>query len=217
MKKIKELFKTEYLFILIFLVGSCYLRFKDLGYSDYIGDEHKAFLEVPEGQSTWDFFMSQRKGPMQFLVSHIPYSITGDFRNELAQRLPFSIISVLSVLIFYSLVKKLTKGDLIAFISTFLFMVNGFIVGFGRIAQYQNLNLLFSFLALYFYIDLIENKEELVKSSLLGTLFWCFSILSHWDAVFILPVVVIIFIKYLVRKDLEVASKIKIVIFNLVF
>jgi len=216
-KKIKELFKTEYLFILILLVGSCYLRFKNLGYSDYIGDEHKAFLEVPEGQSTWDFFMSQRKGPMQFLFSHIPYSITGDFRNELAQRLPFSITSVLSVLVFYSLVKKLTREDLIAFISTFLFMVNGFIVGFGRIAQYQNLNLLFSFLALYFYIDLIENKEELVKSSLLGTLFWCFSILSHWDAIFILPVVVIIFIKYLVRKDLEVASKIKIVIFNLVF
>lgn len=217
MKRIKGLFKTEYLFILILLVGSCYLRFKNLGYSDYIGDEHKAFLELSEGQTTWDFFMSQRKGPMQFLVSQIPYSITGDFRNEFAQRLPFSIISVLAVLVFYTLVKKLTKESLIAFISTFLLMVNGFIVGFGRIAQYQSLNLLFSFLALYFYTDLIERDEETVKSSVLGTLFWCLSILSHWDAIFILPVVIIIFIKYLIRRDIEKSIKIRLVIFNFLF
>ena len=39
-------------------------------------------------------------------------------------------------------------------------------------------------------------KANYLKSSLLGTFFWCLSVLSHWDAVFILPVVVIIFFKY---------------------
>ncbi|MFC1624960.1 ArnT family glycosyltransferase [Patescibacteria group bacterium] len=213
----KKYLKLEYLLILTLLIGSCYLRLKNLGYSDYIGDEHKAFLEVPTTQTTWEFLLSRRKGPMQFLVSHIPYSITGDFRNEFAQRLPFAIVSILSVLVFYSLVKKVTKNYVVAFISAFLFMVNGFIVGFGRIAQYQNLNLLFSFLALYFYFDLVEKEEELAKSSILGTLFWCLSILSHWDAVFIFPVILIIFVKYIVRKDVVTASKWKLIISNVMF
>ena len=216
MQNLLKKFKVEYLFIGILLVGSCFLRFYDLGYYDYIGDEHKAFIEIPTGQNLLQFFMSQRKGPMQFLVSYIPYFFTHDFRNELAERIPFSIISVLAVLSFYFLTKKLTKNSTAGFFSAFLLMVNGFIAGFGRIAQYQNLNLLFNFLSLYFYADLLFNNKKLIRSTLMGTFFFCLSLLSHWDAVFIMPLIIYIFFKFLTDSRFEKKYKIRIILLNFV-
>jgi len=221
-RKIKDITVSEktlnYLFLGILLFISLYTRFYNLGYSDYIGDEHKAFIELRPQQIVTNFFFEQRKGPMQFLVSHIPYLITGDFRNELAQRIPFAVISVVAILVFYFAIKKLTKSMQIAFLSAFLLCVNGFIVGFGRIAQYQNLNLLFSFLALFFYTDLLDEhaSKKYLKSSLLGTMFWCLSMLSHWDAVFLLPAAVIIYTRFLLRKNVDNSQKIKLVVCNLI-
>lgn len=191
-----------YLVLITLLVLAIPLRFINLGYSDYIGDEHKTFIEPVGNQTILDFFMQQRKGPMQFLISFIPYLFTHNFRNELTQRMPFALISILVVSIFYLLIKKITKNNLVSALSTFLFLVNGFIVGFGRIAQYQNLNLFFSFLSLYFYFDLLDKDKEKhhLKHTLLGTLFFCLSVLSHWDALFILPVIVYIFVKYFLEK-----------------
>lgn len=204
--------------VAVLLVITIYLRFWHLGYSDYIGDEHKSFIQPEAGQTVWEFFLAQRKGPMQFLVSHVPYLITGDFRNELAERIPYALVSSAAIYVFYLLVKKITDNAQVAWLSAFLLTVNGFIVGFGRIAQYQNLNLLFSFLALYFYADLIksDSAKVLMKSSLLGTFFWCLSILSHWDAVFILPVVVIVFIRFLKSGKYNKELKIKLVAYNFI-
>lgn len=219
MLKIKNKNKIlEYLLIVILMLVSIYTRFWHLDYSDYIGDEHKAFIELNGDQTVWEFFMSRRKGPIQFLVSHIPYLITGDFRNELAQRIPFSIISVAAVFVFYQLIKKVTKNIYTAFFAAFLFTVNGFIVGFGRIAQYQNLNLLFSLTAIYFYWDLIYEKspKKLLKNSILGTLFWSLSILSHWDAIFIIPVVTIVFIRFYLRDDIDKKFKLKTTLLNFI-
>jgi len=214
--KIKSLFKNkkELISILFVLLLASILRLVNLGYSDYIGDEHKAFL-IPEGnQTVWNFLIQQRKGPMQFLVSYIPRIFIGNFNNELAERIPFALISIACVYVFYILVKKLTKNHVIAISSTFLFMVNGFIVGFGRIAQYQNLNILFSLLAIYFYSDLLFKEKKLIRNTLFGTLFWCFSIMSHWDAVFIIPIVVWFFISFLKNNKFSIAYKIRVLIYN---
>lgn len=215
-EKIKKLLTPEALAILFILLLASILRFKNLEYSDYIGDEHKAFLIPGQNQTTWDFLLKQRKGPMQFVVSYIPRLIVGNFNNELAERIPFSIISVLSVPVFYLLVKKLTKNKNVSLFSTSLFMVNGFIVGFGRIAQYQNLNIIFSLLALYFYSDLIFEKKHLIRSTLIGTIFWSLSVFSHWDAVFIAPVVLWFFISFFREKDFTIGYKIRVVLYNLI-
>lgn len=209
--------KKEVFFVTLLLIVSVPLRFINLGYSDYIGDEHKSFIEPDIGVSLSKFFLTRRKGPMQFIVSEIPHVFTGDFRNELAQRIPYAIISVFCVLLFYGLVKKLTKDVDIAFVSTLLFTLNGLIIGFGRIAQYQNLNLLFSFAALYFYSDLLCEKKNLIRSTLLGTLMFSLSVLSHWDAVFIIPFVAIIFGKFLLNKEFTKKFKLKILLVNAFF
>ncbi len=218
MRKLKASGNTHTIAALLILCALSFpLRFKDLGYSDYIGDERKAFIQLDPGQNLFDFFTTRRKGPMQFLVSEIPHLITKDFRNEYAQRLPFAIISVAAVMAFYLMVKKLTLSEGAAFISSTLYLVNGFVVGFGRIAQYQNLNLLFSFLALYFYTDLLRNSNKLIRSSLLGTLFFSLSLLSHWDAIFVLPVMVYIFGAFLLKKKFAPGYKMRILTYNFVF
>jgi len=193
---------------MLLLISTACLRFTNLGYSDYHGDEFKAFIAPEPKESTWQFLLKQRKGPMQFLVSYIPYTITRDFTNEFAERLPFALASCLATVVFFLFVLKLTKNLTVACVAGFLLLSNGYITGFGRIAQYQNLNLLFSFSALLAYTYLLEtgiSRKRKITCSLLGTLFWSMSILSHWDAVLILPMVLYIIIKGL-RKDTKIIA-----------
>lgn len=212
--------KVELLLLVILLFATVLLRVPNLGYSDYIGDEHKAQIHLSEDQSLWHFFMHQRKGPMQFFVSFIPYMITGDYRNELAERIPFTIYGIASIFIFYGLVKKLTNNKWMAFLASMFLSVNGFIVGFARIAQYQNLNLFFSFAALYFYADFLRSKELSVKqlsmNTSLGTLMFAFSLLSHWDVIFILLPIAYFLIVFLKEKSLCIKDKTLVLGVNLI-
>lgn len=209
--------KRPELFFLIILFGvTVGLRFVHLGYSDYIGDEHKAFFQPSGRQSGWDFFMDQRKGPMQFAVSYVPYIFTQDWRNELAERLPFTIFNTAAVFVFYALIKKLTQSWSAAFLGAFLLSVNGFIVGFARIAQYQSLNLFFSFLALYLYSDFLKLSKKLLRNTLLGTAAFALSLLSHWDAVFILPLALTFLASFILNKDISKKEKMHVLVWNIV-
>ncbi len=202
--------------ILIVLMFSP-LRLIHLGYSEFQDDEKKAFIRNVKQENLYDFFLEQRKGPIQFFVSHIPYSITKDFRNEFAQRLPFSIINISAVLVLYLLMESLTKNKLAAFFGAGLFAVNGFTVGFSRIAQYQNLNMFFSFLAINFYLKILDDDKNIIRNSFIGTFFYCLSLYSHWDAIFYFIPAVFIFVKFLFRKDLSSKYKVTVLFGNLIF
>lgn len=185
--------------VLLLLTATFFLRILDLGYSDYISDEPGTFFyrggkKNPEMSKT-EFILSQRKGPMQLFVGYIPYCVVGNYKNEFAQRLPFALFGVTSIIIFYLLIRKVTKNAWVAFISAFLLLVNGLITAYGRIAQYQNLVEFFTFLSLYFYADLLDARNnKLIRSSLFGTVFFCLAFLSHWYAVFLyIPVSIIVF------------------------
>ena len=210
--------KSTILLVVILVALAIPLRFKNLGYSDYHGDEYKAFLRLEDGESAWDFLLRQRKGPMQFIVSYIPYLFTGNFLDETAQRIPFSVASTLSVIFFFLFVKNITKSKLMAFLATFLFITNGFISGFGRIAQYQNLNLLFSFTALFLYSEIFDRPLSEKRSlifSLLGTFFWCLSVLSHWDAILIFPIVIYIIVKSFLNSKENKKAALKVLLLNI--
>jgi hypothetical protein len=202
----------DILLIIVIIIPSAYLRITDLSYSDYIGDEQKSFIRLKEDENLYDFFMKQRKGPMQFLFSYAAFFVNGTYRDEAAIRLPYALVSVLSVVLFYIMVKKLTQSRVAGFFAALLLGSNGFFVGFGRIAQYQNLNLVFSFLSIIYAHDLIAKNKHYIRSSLLAVLFFTLSLFSHWDAVFIVPVLAAYFIQFLFRKDIE--KKTKIVVYR---
>jgi 4-amino-4-deoxy-L-arabinose transferase-like glycosyltransferase len=207
--------KKDLLIILFLILVSAPLRFINLGYSDFQDDEKKALLKVKTFREIPDYVVKQRKGPMQMFVSYIPYMITGDFLNEYAERIPFAVANIASVITLYLLVKKITKNRYAGLFSALLFAFNGFIVGFSRIVQYQNLNLLFSLLALYFYYDVADVKKNALKSSLIGTFFFSLSVLSHWDAVHYLVPIIFFFILFLIRKDLLIKQKLIVLAANL--
>lgn len=219
------LVKHKELLLVTFLVLSLgFLRFYDLGYSDYISDEPGTFFyrggkKNPE-MTPWEFMLSQRKGPLQLFVGYIPYLLVGNYKNELAQRIPFALFSTSAVVAFYFLVKKLSKSSFVGFVSAFLFGVNGLVVAYGRVAQYESLNMLFSFLALWFYSKLecllrrTAARPPTVYSSLLGTFFFSLSLLAHWDAVYILIPVSYIFFQFFKGNSLSLGQKIQLLGLN---
>jgi len=210
--------KRENIFPLVLIVSMAVLRLVNLGYSDYVSDEPGTFFyrggTKNTGMSPMEFMLNERKGPLQLFVGLIPYVIVGDYNNEFAQRLPFTVFSIFSVVAFYYLIVKLTKRPTVAFVGAFLFGVNGLIVGYGRIAQYQNLNTFFSFAALYFWADLLEKKKSLLLRSVLGTVMFGLSLLAHWDALYILIPAGYIFVRFLLNKDVSWTSKLRVFLVN---
>src|SRR4030065_1607361 len=118
--------KIDFWVILILLVVSIPLRFVNLGYSEFQDDEKKATVRLLPNQSLGDFFLSQRKGPAQFLVTSATIFITGDKLNEFAVRFPFTLLNLASVIVFYLLIKKLINNTFTALFSALLYSVNGF-------------------------------------------------------------------------------------------
>ncbi len=177
--------------LILLVVSTLFLRFKNFGYSEYSTDEPGAFLfKGQEATETIEeFVLRQRKGPMQIIIAYIPYLLTGSYQNELAMRIPFALFNSGAVILFYFLIKRLTENNKVAFIAAFILSFNGFIVGFGRIVQYQSLNLFFSILAAYLYTTLLYPEEKnKIKRTALGSFALSLSILSHWDAFYFFPI-----------------------------
>jgi hypothetical protein len=198
--------------LLLLLTLSVSLRFINLPYSEFQDDEKKTQIKIIGKETVVDFLLRQRKGPMQFLVAYIPFSLNKGEVNELAVRLPFAIANLLSVFVLYALIFKVTKSHLASLLSSLIYSMNGFIVGFSRIAQYQNLNLLFSFLALYFYAELKYKKEKFLVPSVVASIFLSLSVLSHWDAIYYLVPICCLFLTFLFRRDVAKREKITCVL-----
>ena len=173
-------FEIICLSILLFVSG--YLRFTQLGYSDFYGDETKT-LYFRKDVSATNFLLNQRKGPVQFISSWVVEKVTGGF-NEANIRFPFALAGLLSVVAVYILV-RLLFGFKSALISTALFSLNGFMIAFSRTAQYQSFLILFGLLSIIFAY--LFFKELVLKNRLslfLSAFFLGLAFLSHYDAVF---------------------------------
>ncbi len=198
-KKSIQFVKKEY--DLVVLMGiATWLRLVNLGYSDYQGDEIKALFRPAEGQSISDFLLSQRKGPLQFVVTFLMKYPTHDYLNRLLLRLPFALAGILAVLVFYRLV-RLHFGRRISFFAGFFMAINGFFIAFSRIVQYQSFVIWLSLEALY-QLSLAKNKpQESQKHIWKGLVAWALSILFHYDGVFITPFVAYLFIEWCINYN----------------
>lgn len=196
--------KKHYLFItLLLLAGS--LRLLNLGYSDYQGDEIKALFIPEQGQSISDFLLTQRKGPVQFLVTYLLAFVTPDYSSEFIVRLPFAVAGIVAIFFFYKFM-LLEFDKRIAFFSTFFLVTNGFFIAFSRIVQYQSFVIMFMILALYCFSLASRNKVWAVKGIYFGFMFWALSILSHYDGVFIFPYVVYLLFRWSKKQVFAIPS-----------
>ena len=135
--------KKHTLILVFILVLSFLIRFVGVGYSNFYGDETKVFY-LDKTIPAFEFFMDQRKGPMQFFVVWLVEKFSG-VPDELYTRLPFAFAGFLSVVVFYLLSKKLFN-DKVALLSTILFSFSGFNIAFSRTVQYQSFLILLAYL-----------------------------------------------------------------------
>ncbi|MBU1132653.1 glycosyltransferase family 39 protein [Patescibacteria group bacterium] len=211
------------LFLLILFFVTVSLRLINLEYSDYIQDEVTTFLyrddQILIHFSPREYLSNQHKGPLQVLVARIPYTIVGNYDNELALRIPFSLFSIASVFVFYYMVLRLSKNENIAFFSAFLFSVSGLVVAYGRIAQYQSLVFFFGFSSIYYFASLLEDsltKNRIITNTLLGTFLFSIAFYGHWFVVFMLFPILYILITFLKKKEFSLKFMIFIALVNLV-
>ncbi|GIW69870.1 MAG: hypothetical protein KatS3mg101_0617 [Patescibacteria group bacterium] len=183
MKKLIEKINLE-LFGL--LVLSSVLRLFNLGYSDYQGDEIKALYLPDQNQSFANYFIDQRKGPIQFLITFGLRFLNPDYSNQLLMRTPFALAGILSVYFFYKFI-QLHFGKRTALFSGLLLASNGFFVAFSRIVQYQSFVIFFMIFALYMFTVSVKDDRRKYSAFFWGFVLWALGILSHYDAVFIFP------------------------------
>ncbi len=185
--------------ISIFLL-TAFLRFFQLGYSNFYPDETKTF-HMRKDVAITDFLLNQRKGPVQFLVSWSTEKLFGNY-DELYTRAPFALAGTLLVVAFYLFIKKLFN-EKIATIATLLFSLNGFFIAFGRTAQYQSFLLLFAFISLFallnFFTEPQPKKERLYL--MISSVTLALAFLTHWDAIFIAFVIAFLLIRALFTRE----------------
>lgn len=184
------------------------LRFINLGYSDFQGDEIKALFLPDDPKNIGAFLLSQRKGPLQFLITFLLKFLDPQYTNQFLIRLPFTIAAFLAVYYFYKLV-KLYLGTKTAAYSTLFMATNGFFVAFARIAQYQSLVILFCILSLYTLSLAVTKSQMRVKGLFLAMLFWALAFLAHYDALFTLPAMLMLGVKWFKLKDIKKPDKLK--------
>jgi hypothetical protein len=195
-QKIKQN-KIEIILLIILAIFSFSLRFIDLGFHHFYGDEIKT-LFLRKDESAFDFFMEQRKGPIQFLIVWVTEKITGGF-NEFSIRLPFAIFGFVLVFVFYYFVRVTLKYNFnVSIFSTFLVSLNGIYIAFSRTAQYQMVYLVFGFLTLIFFKKYLDEKvkKKSIMYFLLATFFFTLGLLTHYDVLFFLLPLFLIFKEY---------------------
>ncbi|NMB69920.1 phospholipid carrier-dependent glycosyltransferase [candidate division WWE3 bacterium] len=192
--------KLHVVFIILSLLLLGTLRFWNLSYSEYIPDETTVVTPVKRQQIlNQDFLSSQRKGPIQFLVAYGVSLFGISVNNEFLYRFPFAVASTVSLIFIYLSIYELSGKRSVALVSALLIGINGFVVAFGRIVQYQSFNLFFSFMALYFYAKILRNSASFKRTftnTIMGLLFLFLSLASHWDALFFVPAFLYIFVSF---------------------
>ena len=193
-------------FLIVLLVGTTlYLRLANLGYSNFQGDEIKTLCLLDQDQDLISFLLGQRKGPVQFLVTCLLRYFDPNFSSELILRIPFSLANIFAVFLFYKLI-SLHFGKRIAIYSSLLMAVNGLIVAFGRIAQYQSITIMCTVGALYFLSEAVYTPKWRLLGLYLGLFTASIGILAHFDGLFVIPPA--IFLVYWWYKNHKLNSEI---------
>ncbi|MFN2127426.1 MAG: ArnT family glycosyltransferase [Anaerolineales bacterium] len=192
--------------ISIIILFAFVLRFVNLGYSNYQREETRAMFLKGKNQSSIEFLLDQRKGPAQFLVSRVVQVINPSYQNQFISRLPFAAASFLSVIFFFLFVKNL-YNDLIAFFSTFFFATNGIIVGLSRIVQYQSLVFFFTTLTLASLVFALKKPKFHVWGLYIGMVSWALALLSHYDGIFIAPMVIYLIYRWIKESAIDLKEK----------
>lgn len=213
--------KIYLLFLILIFIISFIVRFYQL-------DQNPPGMHIDEAEAAYAAYSILQTGhdhygnflPLQFqdnnrmplaIYSLIPFvKILG--LNTFAERVPFALLGVLTVVVFYFFVQKLFKNKKISIISTLLLALNPWSIQLSRIGLEESLCLflvLFG-ITLIFYVD----KKKLYLLPISGLILGLSLFSYHASKIFLtlfLPVL------FYFKKDLFKISKKYLFLFLIVF
>ena len=198
------------------LVGG-FLRFPSLGYAEFQGDEARAMLRAAEVLDGFDDSLFQhRKGPTEILLPAVPYALSGRI-DEAAARLPFAFANFCALFALFLLGWR-WFGALGGWVAAMFLALDGYLIAFSRIVQYQSIIFLTVVLVLLILqrlalaaqaasqhaSDAPENQAALPRGELtryltLAAFLLALGLLSHYEA--ILVVVPAIFLLWRIWRN----------------
>ncbi|MFP4438569.1 MAG: ArnT family glycosyltransferase [Chloroflexaceae bacterium] len=195
--------RHAYLPLLAILLLGGVLRLTFLGGSEFQGDETRALLRtmgVVHGRE--EILLLHKKGPIEILLPAGPLALTGNLTEGIA-RLPFALAGMGVLLGSYLLGRALTadvqkhvptghlldvQGTQVGLIAATILAVDGFLIGFARIVQYQSIVMLMMLSAFWcgwrFYAGAPHPQRYLIGAAVMSAI----GLLAHYDGVFVLPV-----------------------------
>ncbi|MEW5958712.1 MAG: glycosyltransferase family 39 protein, partial [Chloroflexota bacterium] len=172
--------------LLVILLISAFFRFHSLGYSEFTADEIKPLVlaaESLEGDEE-SIFVNRKKGPGEIMIPMMLWRLTGTI-DEATARTPFALAGVLAVLALYLTAARF-MAQKAALIAAALLALNGFMVGFARILQYQTAVIWLSLLALWCIWQ--WRQTDRFRWLALTAIFLGVGVLFHYDALLVAPV-----------------------------
>ena len=179
--------------LVMVLVIALLVRVPNLAYSEFQGDEAVVLQRAADalGGDETELFLHQ-KGPVEILLPMSLWALTGTI-NEWQARLPFVLAGLLAVFVVVALAQHWfgRRGGAFAGL---LVAINGFLVAFSRIVQYQNLVIAMGGLCLLWLLSATEHdrRARLRLGVVLAAIFLAFGLLAHYDAVLFAPAAVAI-------------------------
>jgi 4-amino-4-deoxy-L-arabinose transferase-like glycosyltransferase len=178
---------------LVLLLGAAF-RLPLLNASELQGDEARALLMaagVLHGQD--EVLLVHKKGPVEVLLPAGPLVLM-ERVNEGAARLPFALAGVGVLLGAYVVARRLFDVDegagnaaLIGIIAAAVLALDGFMLAFSRIVQYQSVLLLMQLGALWLCWNFYAGGKHVRRDLLVAAALVAVGLLAHYDAVYVVP------------------------------
>ncbi|MCX6045959.1 MAG: glycosyltransferase family 39 protein, partial [Chloroflexi bacterium] len=162
-----------------------FLRFTNLDYAEFQGDEARVTLysaNVIQGYENALFI--HRKGPAEILLPTVLYALTEQL-TETTARLPFTLANFAALFALFLLGWRLF-GPVAGWTAAMLLAVDGYFVGFARIVQYQSIVFLMAVLVVLIGYRLVRQPQALSRYFTLAALFLATGLLSHYEAILVL-------------------------------
>jgi 4-amino-4-deoxy-L-arabinose transferase-like glycosyltransferase len=203
---VKATRRVRWLHVAILLTLLVFFRFVGLGYAEFIlSDEISVIsttLHLIEGESS--ALLARGKPPIETTTATAFVLFSGGY-SEFAMRFPFALASMVSVLMVYVLGQKMFS-ERAGFLAASLLALEGIYLAVSRFTQYQGIVLLMASSSVYCFWEArsVQTRRGRAQFLLLGSLFFAFGCLAHYDMLVVVPVLVILCLSTLrlrVRRD----------------
>ena len=167
--------------LLSLLVVGAALRLPNLGYAEFQGDEARAALRAAAViQGYDDILLVHRKGPTEILLPTGVYVLTGRL-TEASARLPFAIANVAGLFAVFLLGWRLF-GPIAGWSAAMFLALDGYLIAFARILQYQSVVFLTSVTAVLVLTRLTRQPVALTRYLTLASWLLVTGLFSHYEA-----------------------------------